>query len=130
MIEDKSSLLRTLIEADLRAGNGVALVDPHGDLATEVLGTLSQERKAKLILIDPTTRLSRQFPDGHIHRLERPPVTAGGGKVDVVGGGSSVSASSRIFFKECLEKDVCPTARDHRAAVCDEVASAPGGASR
>ena len=57
-------------------------------------------------------------------------VTAGGGKVDVVGGGSSVSASSRIFFKECLEKDVCPTARDHRAAVCDEVASAAGGASR
>ncbi len=57
-------------------------------------------------------------------------VTAGGGKVDVVGGGSSVSASWRIFFKEGLEKNVCSAARDHRAAGCDEGASAPGGASR
>src|SRR5437899_1338182 len=55
----KSTLLRTLVEGDLRAGNGLALVDPHGDLATEVLGELPVERKADLLLVDPTTLAGR-----------------------------------------------------------------------
>src|SRR2546425_8575492 len=51
----KSTLLRTLIVSDLRAGNGLALIDPHGDLADEVLSCISESRRDDLIAFDPAT---------------------------------------------------------------------------
>ena len=53
----KSTLLRTLISSDLKAGNGVALVDPHGDLAEAVIRDLPESRLRQLIgfaAADPT----------------------------------------------------------------------------
>src|SRR5436309_10835649 len=51
----KSTLLRTLILSDLRAGNGLALIDPHGDLADQVLSCMSELRRGDLIAFDPAT---------------------------------------------------------------------------
>src|SRR2546426_6499528 len=49
----KSTLLRTLIVSDLRAGNGLALIDPHGDLADQILSCITESRREDLIVFDP-----------------------------------------------------------------------------
>jgi DNA helicase HerA-like ATPase len=49
----KSTLLETLIVSDLRAGNGLALLDPHGDLAAKVRSQVPKERARELIDFDP-----------------------------------------------------------------------------
>lgn len=45
----KSTLIETLIRHDLEAGQGLALLDPHGDLVARVLATLPEHRKDDLI---------------------------------------------------------------------------------
>lgn len=52
----KSTLLETLVVSDLVAGNGLALLDPHGDLAAKVRGQLLPERAQDLIDFDPAER--------------------------------------------------------------------------
>jgi len=49
----KSTLLENLIAADLRAGNGLALLDPHGDLARTVLRLVPEERAGAIIDFNP-----------------------------------------------------------------------------
>ena len=50
----KSTLLFNLIQQDIENGEGVAVLDPHGDLVERILGTIPPERIADVILIDPT----------------------------------------------------------------------------
>jgi hypothetical protein len=57
----KSTLLRNLILQDLHAGNGVALIDPHGDLAKDVLEHYPTWRSDDLVVFDPS---DREFPVG------------------------------------------------------------------
>jgi len=45
----KSTLLETLIRHDLKAGHGLALLDPHGDLVDRVRAQVPLERQAELI---------------------------------------------------------------------------------
>lgn len=45
----KSTLLETLCVADIRNGEGVALIDPHGDLVKKVLEAIPEERKKDVI---------------------------------------------------------------------------------
>src|SRR5437667_5982522 len=45
----KSTLLETLIAQDVRSGQGLALLDPHGDLAERVLAGVPEQRKDDLI---------------------------------------------------------------------------------
>lgn len=45
----KSTLIAKLIQQDLTCGEGVALLDPHGDLVEQVLRSVPEERKADLI---------------------------------------------------------------------------------
>jgi hypothetical protein len=52
----KSTLMRALIMQDIYAGEGVILIDPHGDLAAEVLDALPDARRSDLIVADPATR--------------------------------------------------------------------------
>lgn len=40
----KTTLLETLIQQDIAAGNGFALIDPHGDLAERIVASVPQER--------------------------------------------------------------------------------------
>lgn len=51
----KSTLLETLIRSDLLAGHGLALIDPHGDLAEAVLRGIPDGRRKDLIVLDPST---------------------------------------------------------------------------
>ena len=49
----KSSLLRELIRQDLESGQGLALIDPHGDLADSVLDCVPQARINSVRVIEP-----------------------------------------------------------------------------
>jgi hypothetical protein len=48
----KSSLLEGMIRQDLLAGHGLALFDPHGDLAERLALWMPESRKADLIYLD------------------------------------------------------------------------------
>src|SRR5450432_2627025 len=49
----KSTLLLNLIRQDLLAGEGLALLDPHGDLAESVLEYIPRARTNDLVYINP-----------------------------------------------------------------------------
>src|SRR6202050_4641434 len=49
----KSTLLLNLIGQDLAAGDGLALLDPHGDLAEAVLTRLPNGRTNDLVYLNP-----------------------------------------------------------------------------
>ena len=49
----KSVLQKSLIKQDLALGNGICVVDPHGDLIDECLEWVPKERAQDVILFDP-----------------------------------------------------------------------------
>jgi hypothetical protein len=57
----KSTLLLNLIRQDLESGEGLAVLDPHGDLIDRVLGLVPEGRLDDVILIDPA---DAEFPIG------------------------------------------------------------------
>lgn len=57
----KSTLLLNLIVQDIRNGQGVGVLDPHGDLIDAVLGHVPEERYDDVVLLDPS---DDQFPVG------------------------------------------------------------------
>jgi hypothetical protein len=57
----KSTLLKHLIRQDLEAGRGLALLDPHGDLADEVLSLVPDNRLSDVVLFDPA---DEEYPVG------------------------------------------------------------------
>lgn len=52
----KSTLLENMIFSDIRAGRGVAVVDPHGDLADAVINFVPSNRTNDVIVFDPSDR--------------------------------------------------------------------------
>lgn len=50
----KSTLMRNLISQDILAGAGCALIDPHGDLALEVLDCVPGSRIDDIVVVDPS----------------------------------------------------------------------------
>src|SRR5436305_13812669 len=52
----KSTLLKTLIREDMWNGEGLALFDPHGDLAEEVVSLVPPSRQGDLIYLDVPDR--------------------------------------------------------------------------
>lgn len=52
----KSTLLKTLILHDIAAGEGLALFDPHGDLAQEVVSQIPSTRREDLIYLNVPDR--------------------------------------------------------------------------
>ncbi|MHB8519861.1 MAG: type IV secretory system conjugative DNA transfer family protein [Limisphaerales bacterium] len=50
----KSTLLYNLIRQDIENGEGVAVLDPHGDLVDRVLGIIPEERIKDVVLLDPS----------------------------------------------------------------------------
>lgn len=50
----KSTVLLNLILADIRAGRGVLVIDPKGDLATDVLARVPENRHDDVVVIDPS----------------------------------------------------------------------------
>ncbi|OGR05639.1 MAG: hypothetical protein A2511_09045 [Deltaproteobacteria bacterium RIFOXYD12_FULL_50_9] len=57
----KSTLMKSLILQDIRAGRGVAVIDPHGDMIDNILGRIPRERADDIILFD---FLDRERPLG------------------------------------------------------------------
>jgi energy-coupling factor transporter ATP-binding protein EcfA2 len=51
----KSTLLRNLVLQDIEAGRGVALIDPHGDLAAEILDHIPPCRTSDVVYFDPAS---------------------------------------------------------------------------
>lgn len=62
----KSTMLRTMILDDIRAGEGVCVLDPHGDLYKDLIGRIPDDRMNDVILVDPT---DLEYPVG-INLLE------------------------------------------------------------
>jgi hypothetical protein len=57
----KSTLLQSCIVQDIHLGNGIAVLDPHGDLIENVLSYIPESRFDDVILIDPA---DSEFPVG------------------------------------------------------------------
>jgi hypothetical protein len=57
----KSTLLFNLIRQDIENGEGVAVLDPHGDLVEQVLGIIPPGRIQDVVLVDPS---DEEFPVG------------------------------------------------------------------
>lgn len=57
----KSTLLLNLIVQDIQNGQGIGVLDPHGDLIDAVLGHIPKERYDDVVLLDPS---DDQFPVG------------------------------------------------------------------
>ena len=51
----KSTLLRGMAESAINAGRGLLLVDPHGDLADDVVASVPRRRRNDLVVLDPRT---------------------------------------------------------------------------
>ena len=49
----KTKLLELLIRQDIAQGQGVCLIDPHGDLIEDILDFIPEERINDVVLIDP-----------------------------------------------------------------------------
>lgn len=49
----KTTLIENMVISDIKDGNGLALIDPHGDLAEEVLHYVPQERIHDVIYFNP-----------------------------------------------------------------------------
>ncbi len=49
----KSTLILNAIKQDMEQGNGLALIDPHGDLVEQVLSLVPEHRMDDVILVDP-----------------------------------------------------------------------------
>jgi hypothetical protein len=49
----KTTLLRHLILSDLSAGAGFALIDPHGDIATEIADSIPEDQTGRAVYFDP-----------------------------------------------------------------------------
>lgn len=52
----KSTLLKNLVAQDIEGGEGVALIDPHGDLVDEILDLVPPRRIDDVVLLDPSAR--------------------------------------------------------------------------
>jgi len=50
----KTTLLQNQIDADIRAGRGVPLIDPHGDLADRIIASVPRRRTNDVIVFDPS----------------------------------------------------------------------------
>lgn len=50
----KSSTLQVMIRQDLKAGKGIAVVDPHGSLIEDILPFIPRERADDVIYFDPS----------------------------------------------------------------------------
>src|SRR5436853_2803947 len=49
----KTTLMRNMIVADLDAGNGLTVVDPHGSLIEDLLAAIPRHRTSDVIYLNP-----------------------------------------------------------------------------
>src|SRR5690606_28652522 len=49
----KSTIIYHMAKEDIQKGRGLAIVDPHGDLAEDLLATITEERIPDCIYLNP-----------------------------------------------------------------------------
>ena len=49
----KTTLMKTMILSDMLAGNGLAVIDPHGELYQDILEMIPENRKEDVVLLNP-----------------------------------------------------------------------------
>ncbi len=52
----KSTLLLNMLVQDIENGEGVGVLDPHGDLVDEILGRVPEKRLEDVVLLDPSDK--------------------------------------------------------------------------
>lgn len=57
----KSTFLLNLITEDIKQGNGIAVLDPHGDLIESVISYIPEDRAEDVLIIDPA---DSEYPIG------------------------------------------------------------------
>ncbi len=57
----KTTLLKKMILEDIEKGNGLIMIDPHGDLFNEVCGLIPERRIEDVVILDPT---DMEYPVG------------------------------------------------------------------
>lgn len=80
----KSKLMELLINEDIRAGHGVGLIDPHGDLVDAVLRNIPPERVNDVVLFNPA---DVEFPVGFNLLEHTPPdkrISVASGFIDIL----------------------------------------------
>ena len=65
----KSSLIANMALSDIRAGNGIGLLDPHGDLSEDILNRIPKERIDDVVYFNPA---DLEYPIG-FNPLEKVP---------------------------------------------------------
>lgn len=65
----KTTILQHMIHQDLNKGNGLAVIDPHGDLSEKLLGIIPENRIEDVVYFDP---YDIEYPIG-LNVLEIPP---------------------------------------------------------
>lgn len=50
----KSSILQVMARQDIRSGRGLAVIDPHGDLANDLLPFVPKSRSEDIVYFDPS----------------------------------------------------------------------------
>ena len=55
----KTTILENMIFSDIHAGKGIAVIDPHGDLADSAISYVPKERSNDVVLFDPA---DKDFP--------------------------------------------------------------------
>ncbi len=66
----KSTLMENMVISDVRDGNGLALIDPHGDLAEDVLSFVPKRRVKDVIYFNPAD-LEHPIPFNPLERAHR-----------------------------------------------------------
>lgn len=75
----KSTLLETMIRQDMEAGDGLALLDPHGDLVEKIVNSVPEARKNDLIYLNAPD-LNQRYgfnPVGNVASSKRPLAASG-----------------------------------------------------
>jgi hypothetical protein len=57
----KTTLLKSIVQQDMRRGDGVCFLDPHGDAAEELLGLIPPDRIGDVLYFDPTRKDAPAF---------------------------------------------------------------------
>lgn len=75
----KSTLLLTMAISDIQRGNGICVIDPHGDIAEKILEYIPKERVADVIYFNPAdeTHVIAFNPLHEIHQGQAHLVVAG-----------------------------------------------------
>ena len=70
----KTTLLENMIISDIKNGNGVGLIDPHGDLASNILRFIPKRRIKDVVYINPG---DLSYPIENVHPDRHHLVTSG-----------------------------------------------------